>query len=213
MNEAYNPYNDPELKEPQPVPSAEPVFNEPPKNIPQQEPPQYGPKEPPRYAQQQPPHPLTPPQPPTGYEPNPMQPPKPPTRYEPPYMPNKAEPNRYYPQQDYTNQARPVQRDPKASARVFGMISFIIGCFVLPVTSMIYFNFRSSVNDKFAASVFFGMFLSLPAIIFGVLALMKKTDKKLFPALGITFAGILLLCGFITYFFMVNGPTGGHTYY
>lgn len=183
MNEEFNPYNNPEQKNPQPAPSAEPGFSEPPKSIPQQEPPRYA------------------------------QPPQQPPRYEPPYMPNKAEPNRWYPQQNFSNQNRPPQRDPKASAKVFGMISFIIGCFVLPVTSMIFFNFRSSVNDKFGASVFFGMFLSLPAIIFAVISLMKKTDKKLFPALGITFAGILLLCGFITYFFMVNGPSNVHSYY
>jgi hypothetical protein len=191
MNEEFNPYNNPEQKNPQPTQPEEPRFNEPPKGFVQQEAPQFAQQEPPRYAQ--------PPQQPMPQQRQPQQ-----QRFEPPYMPNKAEPNRYYPQQNYSNQNRPV-RDPKGAARVFGMVSFIIGCFVLPITSMIYFNFRSSVNDKFGSSVFFGMFLSLPAIIFGVVSLMKKTDKKLFPALGITFAGILLLCGFITYFFMVNG--------
>ncbi len=111
-----------------------------------------------------------------------------------------------YPQQVLSNNPRPVPKKSNAyaTARVFGMVSFIIGCFVLPVTSMIYFNFRSSVSEKFSASVTWILFLSVPALVFGVISLMKKTDKRLFPVLGISFACVLMLCAFITYFVMVN---------
>ena len=209
MNEEFNPYNNSDQTIPQPTAPADPVFSEPSKSVPQQEVPQFVKPQPPVQPQKPPVQPQQ--KPPVQQQP--VQPQQ--LRREPPFMPNKADANRYYPQQNYSNQNRPTppQRDPKGAARVFGMVSFIIGCFVLPITSMIYFNFRSSVNEKFGSSVFFGMCLSLPAIIFGVVSLMKKTDKKLFPALGITFAGVLLLCGFITYFFMVNGPTGGRSYF
>lgn len=111
-----------------------------------------------------------------------------------------------YPQQSFTNNPRPVPRrtETGAAARAFGMVSFILGCFVLPVTSMIYFNFRSSVSEKFSASMSNILLFCIPALVFGVISLMKKTDKKLFPILGIAFAGVLMLCAFITYFFMVN---------
>lgn len=111
-----------------------------------------------------------------------------------------------YPQQTYSNNPRPVPRRATSSgaARIFGIISFVIGCFVLPATAMIYFNFRSSVTEKFNASASCIVFLCVPALIFGIIALMKKTDKKLFPILGIVFAGVLMLCAFITYFVMVN---------
>lgn len=129
--------------------------------------------------------------------------------------------NRYpYPQQ-YTNAQRtayPYRDNKKTSgaAKAFGVVSFIIGCFALIITSMIYFNFRSTVSEKYGFSLAWSAIIGLPALIFGVVSLMKKTDKKIFPILGIAFAVILMLCTFITYFFMVNAVNPGsvgHVYY
>ena len=123
-----------------------------------------------------------------------------------------------YPPQ-YSNAQRPYYQPPaqktSGAAKVFGVISFIIGCFILLITSMIFFNFRSSVTDKFGFALIWSVIAGLPALIFGVVALMKKTDKKIFAILGITFAAILMLCAFITYFFMVNGAgaTSVYRYY
>lgn len=123
--------------------------------------------------------------------------------YAQPYPP-KQQPYPY--PQAYSNHPQPAPRsNSTGAANAFGMVSFVIGCFILPVTAMIFFNFRSSVTEKFGVSLWFSIVLSVPAVIFGVLSLTKKAEKRLFPILGIAFAGLLVLCMFITYFFMVNG--------
>lgn len=153
------------------------------------------------YAAQQPqPQQVQPPQ----QQPSAQGMPQPP--YAQPYPPKQ--PPHPYPQA-YSNNPRPVPKSNSGgAAKAFGMVSFVIGCFILPITAMIYFNFRSSVAVKFGAALWFSMILSVPAVIFGVLSLMKKTEKRLFPILGIAFAGVLVLCMFVTYFFMVNGAPG-----
>lgn len=123
--------------------------------------------------------------------------------YAQPYPP-KQQPYPY--PQAYSNHPQPAPKSSSGgAANAFGMVSFVIGCFILPITAMIYFNFRSSVSEKFGAALWFSMILSVPAVIFGVLSLTKKTEKRLFPILGVAFAGVLVLCMFVTYFFMVNG--------
>lgn len=125
---------------------------------------------------------------------------------QPPFVqpyPSRQPPHPY--PQTYSNNPRPVPAsDSGGAARAFGVVSFVIGCFILPITSMIYFNFRSSVSEKFGAALWFSLILSVPGVIFGVLSLTKKTEKRLLPVLGIAFAGVLVLCMFVTYFFMVN---------
>ena len=90
------------------------------------------------------------------------------------------------------------------AARAFGVTSFIIGCFVILIASMIYFNFRTTITQKYYYALTWSCVTGLPAVIFGVVSLMKKTDKKVFPIIGIALAAVLMLATFITYFFMVN---------
>ncbi len=136
----------------------------------------------------------------------------------PPEAPRKNIPPRYpVPPQDYpyppqyTNADR-LRQMPRTgnAAKVFGVVSLVIGCFSLMIASMIFFNFRSSVTEKYIQAVSASLFISLPGLIFGIVSIMKKADKKLFALLGIVFSSILMLCAFITYFFMVNtAPTFG----
>lgn len=106
------------------------------------------------------------------------------------------------------------QKSSSGAAKAFGIVSFIIGCFVLMIASMIFFNFRTTVTQKYNYALSWGFITGLPAIIFGVVSIMKKTEKKIFPILGIAFGAILLLAAFITYFFMVNtAPEVSHVYY
>lgn len=119
-------------------------------------------------------------------------------RFYPPYQPIN------YSQQAMYGRNPAPPRNSDGTARAMGMVSFIVGCFALIAASMIFFNFRSSINTKFEASFICGMMISLPGVIFGVISLMKRTKKKIFPILGIAFSGVLLVCLLITYFVMVN---------
>lgn len=106
------------------------------------------------------------------------------------------------------------QKSSSGAAKAFGIVSFIIGCFVLMIASMIFFNFRTTVTQKYNYALSWGFITGLPAIIFGVVSIMKKTEKKIFPILGIAFGAILLIAAFITYFFMVNtAPEVSRFYY
>lgn len=152
----------------------------------------------------------------------PVQPPQPPAQQPP--TPQQQFGNNYpqgytYPPQ-FTNGNRPYYTTPNTApkngsgaANVFGIVSFIIGCFAILITSMIYFNFRSSVSEKFGFATVWSCVVGLPALVFGVVSLMKKTDKKIFAILGISFAAVLMLCAFITYFVMVNTVSGRGYYY
>lgn len=150
----------------------------------------------------------------------PVQPPQPPVQQAPTQQQfgNNYPQGYTYPPQ-YSNGNRPyytpntAPKKESGAANVFGIVSFIIGCFAILITSMIYFNFRSTVTDKFGYATMWSCVVGLPALIFGVISLMKKTDKKLFPILGIAFAAVLMLCAFITYFVMVNTAITGGRYY
>lgn len=143
--------------------------------------------------------------------------PQPPFNQQPPQpqMPPIQNGYPYPPQYSNAQRLSSPYRDPQkvsGAAKAFGVVSFIIGCFALIITSMIFFNFRSTISEKYGYAVMWSTVVGLPALIFGVVSLMKKTDKKLFPILGIVFAVILMLCAFITYFFMVNtAPAGSYT--
>ena len=128
------------------------------------------------------------------------EPPQPPVqqRLYPPYQPIN------YSQQAMYGRNPVPQRNSEGTARALGMVSFIVGCFALIAASMIFFNFRSSINTKFEAAFLCSMMISLPGVIFGVISLMKRARTKIFPILGIAFSGILLVCLLITYFVMVN---------
>ncbi len=129
----------------------------------------------------------------------------------PQYYPRQGYPQQGYQQQgypyppQYTNadRLRPMPRTGNA-AKVFGVVSLVIGCFSLMIASMIFFNFRSSVTVKYAQAMISSLVVALPGVIFGIVSLMKKTEKKIFAILGIVFSSILMLSAFITYFFMVN---------
>ena len=99
----------------------------------------------------------------------------------PPVPPQPVPPQYMSMPQPMPVQPQPApKRDPRDTAKLFGVISFIIGCFVLPATAMIFFNFRSSVSEKFGFATTYSLVLSLPAVIFGVLSLLKKPEKRLF---------------------------------
>ena len=121
----------------------------------------------------------------------------------PPRYPAYQQDYPYPPQYSNADRLRQMPRTGN-SAKVFGVVSLVIGCFSLMIASMIFFNFRSSVTTKYIQAVTSSLFISLPGLIFGIVSIMKKADKKLFGLLGIVFSSILMLCAFITYFFMVN---------
>lgn len=121
----------------------------------------------------------------------------------PPRYPAYQQDYPYPPQYSNADRLRQMPRTGNA-AKVFGVVSLVIGCFSLMIASMIFFNFRSSVTTKYIQAVTSSLFISLPGLIFGIVSIMKKADKKLFGLLGIVFSSILMLCAFITYFFMVN---------
>lgn len=188
MNEEFNPYNTPaENTVPTVENTPQPPFNQQVANP-------QAPAQPQSYNYQQPARPAQ----------QPVQQPAQPIAQPPVQQP--AAPRYPQQQQPVYPYRQPVvpQKSSGAAAKAFGMVSFIIGCFTLLITSMIFFNFRSSVTEKFNASLAYSIIFAVPALVFGVVALMKKTEKKLFPILGIAFAVVLMLCAFITYFVMVN---------
>lgn len=120
---------------------------------------------------------------------------------------NKPQPVRQAPVQPNVAQRQntpSAAQNNKNSANTFGVLSFVIGCVLLLITPMIFFNFRSSWAEKYNYSMSWSILCGLPAVIFGAVALMKKPKNKLFPLLGIAFSVILMLSAFITYFIVMN---------
>ena len=146
-----------------------------------------------------------------------QQPAQSPVQPQPPQMPFQPQGYVYPPQptnaQRVNYRAYAAQKSSSGAAKAFGIVSFIIGCFVLMIASMIFFNFRTTVTQKYNYALSWGFLTGLPAIIFGVVSIMKKTEKKIFPILGIAFGAILLIAAFITYFFMVNTAPEVPRYY
>ena len=165
---------------------------------PQYQPPQYQPPQyrqpqyqPPQYPQYQPPQ-YQPPQ----YQPPQYQPPQ----YQPPqYDPQQYQPPQYQPQQyDQFNQPVPVSK----AARVFSILSFVFGCIVafFLLTLLVsskgtdIFNYSSSSSSaKGTPDIVGGVVLAIPGLVFGIIALAKKTTKFPLALLGTVFNGIFLL--------------------
>lgn len=124
---------------------------------------------------------------PTGYYQQPEQPPQYPQQQYP----------QQYPQQPYYGYA---QKQPGGgAAKAFAVISFVVGCF-----SLLFALFgliiladgrfaRNAAATVLALSFVYGIALTLPGMIFGIVSVAKKTRLMALGVLGVIFNLILLL--------------------
>ena len=94
-------------------------------------------------------------------------------------------------QQPYYGYAQPQQGG--GAAKAFSIVSFVAGC----ISIFLALIFLFAPVTLWTAAFVYGIFLSVPGLVFGIVALVKKT--RLFPLglLGVIFNGVLLLQGLI----------------
>ena len=94
-------------------------------------------------------------------------------------------------QQPYYGYAQPQQGG--GAAKAFSIVSFVAGC----ISIFLALIFLFAPVTLWIAAFVYGIFLSVPGLVFGIVALVKKT--RLFPLglLGVIFNGVLLLQGLI----------------
>ena len=188
--EAANPY------EARPNPAAfeqpKPQYQPP---QPQYMPPQY---QPPQYQQpqyQQPPQ----------YRPPQQQYMQQPPQYQPPQY--RPQPSEYY--RPVQPQYHQVYRQPVpggGAAKAFAIVAFVAGCISISIllvllmsTGTISFNlkYRSGRGALAALALTYGFIFSVPGLVFGIVAMAKKTNKFPLAILGTIFCASLLLYGII----------------
>ena len=160
------------------------------------------------------------PQPPFNQRPQYPQPP-----VQPPVQQAAPQPQQAYPARQTAQNSVPaktteerlaerkmlIEMKRRGQAKGYGITSLLIGCVATLATIMIVFNFQITNSDKWYWALTGSTFLSLPAVIFGVVALAKKPEKKMFAILGLTFAGVLVVTALVYYFVVAN--TGEHLYW
>ena len=183
--EAANPY------EARPNPAAfeqpKPQYQPP---QPQYMPPQY---QPPQYQQ------------PPQYMPPQQQYMQQPPQYQPPQY--RPQPNEYYrPVQPKYHQ---VYRQPVpggGAAKAFAIVAFVAGCISISLLFVLLmaagsttstYKYASSRGALAAVALAYGFIISVPGLVFGIVALSKKTNKFPLAILGTIFSGALILFGII----------------
>lgn len=162
---------------------------------PQYMPPQY---QPPQYQQpqyQQPPQ----------YRPPQQQYMQQPPQYQPPQY--RPQPNEYYrPVQPKYHQ---VYRQPVpggGAAKAFAIVAFVAGCISISLLFVLLmaagsttstYKYASSRGALAAVALAYGFIISVPGLVFGIVALSKKTNKFPLAILGTIFSGALILFGII----------------
>ena len=172
---AANPYEQgqqPQYQQPQ---YQQPQYQPPQYQQPQYQPPQYGQ---PQYGQPQ-----------YGQ----------PQYQQPLYQPQQYQ--QMYPQ--YPAYRKPVQGG--GAAKAFAIVSFVAGCIALFILMMMlmfstpstgdFLRSRSTRSAFAAIALTYGTVISVPGLIFGIVAMAKKTNKFTFALLGIIFSASLLLFG------------------
>ena len=157
---------------------------------PQYMPPQY---QPPQYQQ------------PPQYMPPQQQYMQQPPQYQPPQY--RPQPNEYY--RPVQPQYHQVYRQPVpggGAAKAFAIVAFVAGCIsisilvvLLMATGTISFDlkYRSGRGALSALALTYGFIFSVPGLVFGIVAMAKKTNKFPLAILGTIFCASLLLYGII----------------
>ena len=164
--------------------------------------PQYQPPQP-QYMppQYQPPEYQQPPQ----YMPPQQQYMQQPPQYQPPQY--RPQPNEYYrPVQPKYHQ---VYRQPVpggGAAKAFAIVAFVAGCISISLLFVLLmaagsttstYKYASSRGALAAVALAYGFIISVPGLVFGIVALSKKTNKFPLAILGTIFSGALILFGII----------------
>ncbi len=157
---------------------------------PQYMPPQY---QPPQYQQ------------PPQYMPPQQQYMQQPPQYQPPQY--RPQPNEYYrPVQPKYHQ---VYRQPVpggGAAKAFAIVAFVAGCISISLLFVLLmaagsttstYKYASSRGALAAVALAYGFIISVPGLVFGIVALSKKTNKFPLAILGTIFSGALILFGII----------------
>ena len=138
-------------------------------------------------------------------------------QYQPPqpqYMPPQYQPPQYRPQpNEYYRPVQPqyhqVYRQPVpggGAAKAFAIVAFVAGCIsisilvvLLMATGTISFDlkYRSGRGALSALALTYGFIFSVPGLVFGIVAMAKKTNKFPLAILGTIFCASLLLYGII----------------
>ena len=109
----------------------------------------------------------------------------------------------YYP---YQNQTYNEPNEGKA-ARIFSIISFAAGCFSMLRASLLVFfelamsGFMLRRIDLSISDVFSIMSVAVPGLVFGIIALIKRTKMIPMAMLGAIFNGTVIVTVLTLYFF------------
>ena len=109
----------------------------------------------------------------------------------------------YYP---YQNQTYNQPNEGKA-ARIFSIISFAAGCFSMLRASLLVFfelamsGFMLRRIDLSISDVFSIMSVAVPGLVFGIIALIKRTKMIPMAMLGAIFNGTVIVTVLTLYFF------------
>lgn len=157
---------------------------------PQYMPPQY---QPPQYQQ------------PPQYMPPQQQYMQQPPQYQPPQY--RPQPNEYY--RPVQPQYHQVYRQPVpggGAAKAFAIVAFVAGCISISLLFVLLmaagsttstYKYASSRGALAAVALAYGFIISVPGLVFGIVALSKKTNKFPLAILGTIFSGALILFGII----------------
>ena len=157
---------------------------------PQYMPPQY---QPPQYQQ------------PPQYMPPQQQYMQQPPQYQPPQY--RPQPNEYY--RPVPPQYHQVYRQPVpggGAAKAFAIVAFVAGCISISLLFVLLmaagsttstYKYASSRGALAAVALAYGFIISVPGLVFGIVALSKKTNKFPLAILGTIFSGALILFGII----------------
>lgn len=128
-----------------------------------------------------------------------------PPQYQPPQY--RPQPNEYYrPVQPKYHQ---VYRQPVpggGAAKAFAIVAFVAGCISISLLFVLLmaagsttstYKYASSRGALAAVALAYGFIISVPGLVFGIVALSKKTNKFPLAILGTIFSGALILFGII----------------
>lgn len=128
-----------------------------------------------------------------------------PPQYQPPQY--RPQPNEYY--RPVQPQYHQVYRQPVpggGAAKAFAIVAFVAGCISISLLFVLLmaagsttstYKYASSRGALAAVALAYGFIISVPGLVFGIVALSKKTNKFPLAILGTIFSGALILFGII----------------
>ena len=126
-------------------------------------------------------------------------------QYQPPQY--RPQPNEYY--RPVQPQYHQVYRQPVpggGAAKAFAIVAFVAGCISISILFIMLmaasgstsaYRYRSDRSGLAAVSLVYSFICSIPGLVFGIVALAKKTNKFPLALLGTIFCGSLILYGLI----------------